>query len=59
LKKKEIATPSKECMQIFAVTMTGIKNPKAHENITISRERAIHFIFIASLLMYRLNVATY
>ncbi|MCD6490733.1 MAG: TIGR02391 family protein [Candidatus Korarchaeota archaeon] len=46
-------------MQIFAGAMTGIRNPKAHENITISRERAIHFIFLASLLMYRLNEATY
>jgi uncharacterized protein (TIGR02391 family) len=46
-------------MQIFAGVMTGIRNPKAHENITISRERAIHFIFLASLLMYRLDEATY
>jgi len=38
-------------MQIFAGAMTGIRNPKAHENIIISRERAIHFIFLASLLM--------
>ena len=44
-------------MQIFAGAMTGIRNPKAHENITIGRERAIHFIFLASLLMYKLDEA--
>ncbi|MCD6408142.1 TIGR02391 family protein [bacterium] len=46
-------------MQIFAGAMIGIRNPKAHENITISRERAIHFIFLASLLMYKIDEATY
>jgi len=46
-------------MQIFAGAMTGIRNPKAHENITISRERATHFIFLASLLMSKLDEATY
>lgn len=46
-------------MQIFAGTMTGIRNPKAHANITISRERAIHFIFLASLLMHKLNEVPY
>jgi uncharacterized protein (TIGR02391 family) len=44
-------------MQIFAGAMTGIRNPKAHANITIGRERAIHFIFLASLLMYKLDEA--
>jgi uncharacterized protein (TIGR02391 family) len=46
-------------MQIFAGGMTGIRNPKAHENITISEERAIHFIFLASLLMHKLDEATF
>jgi len=46
-------------MQIFAGAITGIRNPKAHENITISKERAVHFIFLASLLMYKLGEATY
>lgn len=44
-------------MQIFAGAMTGIRNPKAHDNITITPERAIHFIFLASLLMYKLDEA--
>ena len=37
-------------MQIFAGAMTGVRNPKAHANITITPERAIHFLFLASLL---------
>ncbi|OQX55858.1 MAG: TIGR02391 family protein [Candidatus Cloacimonas sp. 4484_209] len=44
-------------MQIYAGAMTGIRNPKAHDNITISKERAMHFIFLASLLMYKLDDA--
>ena len=46
-------------MQIFAGAMIGIRNPKAHENITIDIERAIHFIFLASLLMNKLDEAKY
>ena len=42
-------------MQIFAGAMTGIRNPKAHENVTITRERAIHFLFLSSLLFYKLD----
>lgn len=42
-------------MLIFSGAMTGIRNPKAHANISISRERAIHFLFLASLLMYKLD----
>jgi uncharacterized protein (TIGR02391 family) len=45
-------------MQIFAGSMTGIRNPKAHSVITIDRERAIHFLFLASLLMHKLDEAT-
>jgi uncharacterized protein (TIGR02391 family) len=42
-------------MQIFSGAMTGIRNPKAHENITIDSQRAIHFLFLASLLMYKID----
>jgi len=42
-------------MEIFAGSMTGIRNPKAHLLIDISRERAIHFLFLASLLMDTLD----
>jgi len=41
--------------QIFAGTMTGIRNPKAHDNLSITKENAIHLIFLASLLMYKLD----
>ena len=42
-------------MQIFAGSMTGIRNPKAHNNITIDSQRAIHFLFLASLLMFKID----
>jgi len=42
-------------MQIFSGAMTGIRNPKAHENITIDSRRAIHFLFLASLLMFKID----
>ncbi len=42
-------------MQIFAGSMTGIRNPKAHKNLSISRERAIHLLFLASLLMFKID----
>lgn len=45
-------------MSIFAGAMTGIRNPKAHNNLKISVERATHFIFLASLLMYKLDEAS-
>lgn len=44
-------------MQIFAGAMTGIRNPKAHDNINIGETRAIHLLFLASLLMYKLDEA--
>jgi uncharacterized protein (TIGR02391 family) len=45
-------------MGIFAGSMTGIRNPKAHENLTITKERAIHHLFLASLLFNRLDERT-
>lgn len=44
-------------MEIFAGTMTGIRNPKAHGNIVIDEKRAIHLLYLASLLMYKLDEA--
>lgn len=37
-------------MQIYSGAMTGIRNPKAHSNISIDDKRARHFIYLASLL---------
>jgi len=42
-------------MQIFSGAMTGIRNPKAHANIIIDKPRAIHFLFLASLLMFKID----
>ncbi len=44
-------------MQIFVGSMIGIRNPKAHENIVIDKARAIHFLFLSSLLMWKLDEA--
>ena len=37
-------------MQIFSGTMTGIRNPTAHENLQIDKNRTIHYLYLASLL---------
>jgi uncharacterized protein (TIGR02391 family) len=42
-------------MQIFAGAMTGIRNPKAHDNLHITEVRALHFLFLASLLWIKLD----
>lgn len=44
-------------MDIFAGSMTGIRNPKAHDNVVIDERRAIHLLHLASLLMYKLDEA--
>jgi len=42
-------------MEIFAGAMIGIRNPKAHDNIHITENRARHFIYLASLLMHKIE----
>src|ERR1017187_3163404 len=42
-------------MQIYAGAMIGIRNPKAHANITIDAKRARHHLYLASLLAYRFD----
>lgn len=44
-------------MDIFAGAMTGIRNPKAHNNQIITREDAIRKLHLASLLMYKIDQA--
>lgn len=44
-------------MEIFAGAMTGIRNPKAHENFTTDENRAIHLLFLASLLLTKVEEA--
>lgn len=45
-------------MQIFAGSMTGIRNPKAHKNVEIDSRRAIHLLFLVSLLFFKLDERT-
>ena len=42
-------------MQIMAGSMTGIRNPKAHGNLTIDSSRALHLIALSSLLMHKID----
>ncbi len=42
-------------LQIFSGAIIGIRNPKAHENLSIDENRAIHLIFLASLLMSKID----
>lgn len=42
-------------MQIFAGSMTGIRNPKAHANIQPDKPRTIHLLMLASLLMSKID----
>lgn len=44
-------------MEMFAGAMIGIRNPKAHANMTISKEDAIRELHFASLLMYKIDQA--
>jgi uncharacterized protein (TIGR02391 family) len=41
-------------LQIFSGSIVGIRNPKAHENISINRTEAIHYLFLGSLLMSKI-----
>ncbi|HET9240518.1 MAG TPA: TIGR02391 family protein [Oligoflexus sp.] len=43
--------------RIFAGSILGIRNPKAHNNLTITPERCIHLLMLASLLMFKLDEA--
>ena len=38
-------------MELFAGSMIGIRNPHAHENLSLDPDRAKHFLYLASLLM--------
>lgn len=42
-------------MQIFAGSMTGIRNPKAHGNLNPDSTKALHLIALASLLMHKID----
>ena len=42
-------------MNMFAGAISAIRNPKAHENMTISNDDAIRKLYFASMLMYKLD----
>jgi uncharacterized protein (TIGR02391 family) len=42
-------------MDLFAGAMAAIRNPKAHGNIVITPERALHLLFLASMLWFTLD----
>lgn len=42
-------------MMIFSGAVMGIRNPKAHENISITKEEAINHLFIANYLVSKLS----
>lgn len=42
-------------MEIFAGVMTGIRNPKAHDNETITKEDALRKLIMISLLMFKID----
>ena len=42
-------------MMMFSGAMSAIRNPKAHENMVISKEEAIRKLMFASMLMYKLD----
>ena len=42
-------------MEIFAGVMTGIRNPKAHDNETITKEDALPQLIMLSLLMFKID----
>ena len=44
-------------MMMFSGAMSAIRNPKAHENMTITREDALRKLYFASMLMFKLDAA--
>jgi uncharacterized protein (TIGR02391 family) len=44
-------------MLLFAGSMMGIRNPKAHANVEVEETRAMRHLFLASLLMEKLDEA--
>ena len=42
-------------MQIMAGAMTGIRNPKAHDNLNPDSKKALHLLCLASLLMHKID----
>jgi uncharacterized protein (TIGR02391 family) len=61
-KLADLNTPSGENIQqgfqrLFAGSMIGIRNPHAHENLTLDFAEAKHFLYLADLLMKKFKDA--
>jgi len=46
-------------MFLFKWAMQAVRNPKAHDHVKLEKEKAIHFLFLANLLLMRLHEAWY
>lgn len=44
-------------MQMLAGAMSALRNPKAHANITITKDDAMRRLIFASMLMYKIDEA--
>ena len=44
-------------MFLFKWAMLAIRNPKAHDHVQLEKEKAVHFLFLANLLLMRLQEA--
>ena len=44
-------------MQMLAGAMSALRNPKAHANITITKDDAMRRLMFASMLMYKIDEA--
>ena len=55
--KNQDGTFSRVSWSFFAGSMIGIRNPHAHENLSLDRNEAKHFVYLASLLMKRFKTA--
>lgn len=41
-------------MEIYRWTISAIRNPKWHDNVQIDQKKAIHFLFLANLLLLKI-----
>lgn len=51
------ANTQKGFMEMLAGAMSALRNPKAHANIKISQDDAMHRLVFASMLMYKIDEA--
>lgn len=42
-------------MEIYRWTISAIRNPKWHDNVQIDQKKAIHFLFLANLLLLKIS----